>query len=530
MAKKNPLAAVIDIGSNELRLHIAQAIKAESETGKVKYLESLRYPLSLGRDTFQAGKMSFDKSDKACEVIKNFQHVMRGYGVRSVRTLAATAVREAANMEYILDQIKIKTGITVDVLDDLEEKRYIYKLLSYYAGEHLKQSAIMVYIGTGSIGVSLLLEGKMPRTWNIRVGSLRMGELFGGLEEYTSEFFRLMEEYLAGLTNQLSKQIPDNIQHFIVSGQEIDMIAKLTGATLLDYPESNSNDCSDESDRPLFDIPRDNFLALYDRIKRKTVDWIATEFDLSGEKADTLLPAVCIYQNLMAFTKAEYITASRILPCDAVLFEMLYPKRFSSVDKRFTRSTVHSVKILAQQYQPRVEHYELVVTYALMIFDKIKKIHGLGSRDKLLLEAAAILHDIGEYVNIQDHEKLTYGIVRGSDIVGLNQMEIEIIALICRYHSQITPSISEHCYARLDASTRVRVSKLTAILRVADALDRSHIQKFSRIDVKLTDTAMIITVNAHADVSLEQWSFNQKGQFFEEVFGIKAQLRVKKLS
>lgn len=507
MPKKSPVAAVIDIGSNELRLHIAQAAKpAEKEPEAVKYLESLSYPLSLGRDTFHAGKMSFDKVDKACEVIKNFLHVTKGYGVRAanVRTVASTAVREAANADYILDQIKIKTGVTVHVMDDLEEKLHIYKLLSHYAED--KKSAVIVYIGTGSMGVNLFVDGKMPRTWNIRVGSLRMSELFGDLQEYTREFYRLMEEYLAGYTYKLRDELPEGIRHFIVSGQEIDVLAPLS---LEETPKLGT---------PLFEIPRKNFESLYEKIKRKTTDQISADYNLDADKAESLLPAACIYQNLLECTDAKVITASRMLPCDAILFEILHPKRFAAIDKRFDKNTVFSARELAARHHTNVPHSELVRDFSLMIFDKIKKLHGLGTRDKLLLTAAAYLHDVGESVNTLDHHKISYEMVRRSDIVGLTQAEHEIVALICRYHTG-TP----------DLEINVRVAKLVAMLRLADAMDRSHTQKSKRVEVRFSENTLVITVFTDKNFALEEWAFAEKGRFFEEVFGIKAELRVKKI-
>jgi len=519
MHKKPHIAAVIDIGSSELRLHIAQATFAsgEKEQETVEYLENLSYPLSLGRDTFHAGKLSFDKVDKACEIIKNFIHVARGYGVRNVTTVASTAIREAANADYVTDQIKIKTGIEVRVIDDLEEKRHIYKLLTHYAEESLKKSAIIVYIGTGSMGVNLFVDGKILRTWNIRVGSLRMGELFGQLQEFTRDFYRLVEEYLADFTYKLRHELPEGIKHFIVSGQEIDLIAKLAMAEV---------PCLSQ---PLFEIPRQDFETLYDTIKRKTTDRISADFGLDADKADTLLPAACIYQGLLGCTDAKMITVSRMLPCDGLLFELLFPKRVSVIDKRFDKGTTYSAMELARRHGANMAHVDIVLGFSLMIYDKIKKLHGLGRRDKLLLTVASILHDIGECINTLDHHKISYEIVRHADIVGLTQSEQEIVALICRYHTMAAPDLKEVCYQVINTETKVRVSKLAAMLRLADSLDRSHTQKYSRIDVKLCDTALTVTIHTDANVSLEQWSFAEKGRFFAEVFGIKAELRVKKL-
>lgn len=519
MSKMPSIAAVIDIGSNELRLHIAQtsnSVKKEPEA--VKYLESLSYPLSLGRDTFHAGKMSFDKVDRACEVIKNFLHVAKGYGVReqNVRTVASTAMREAANLDYILDQIKIKTGVIVHVMDDLEEKRHIFKLLTHYAEDSLKKSAVVVYIGTGGMGVTLFVDGKMSRTWNILVGSLRTGELFGDIQEYTRDFYRLMEEYLAGYTYKLREDLPEDIQHFIVSGQEIDVIA---GLVLGESPTLGT---------PLFEVPREDFEGFYEKIKRKTTDLIATDCHLDLDRAESLLPAACIYQNLLDCTSAANITASRMLPCDAILFEMLHPKCFAAIDKRFDKGTVFSAKELAARHNTNIPHGELVRDFAVIIFDKLRKVHGLGSRDKLLLVAAAFLHDIGECVNTLEHHKISYEMVRRSDIAGLIQHEKEIVALICRYHS-LTPDLDAQHYSTLPSETKVRVSKLAAMLRLADSLDKSHTQKSKQIEVSFSENTLIITIRTETNLALEQWAFAEKGRFFEEVFGIKAELCIKKI-
>jgi len=512
MSKSPKTAAVIDIGSNEMRLHIAQSGKIN---GFIKYLERLSYPLSLGRDTFHGGKLSFEKVDKACEVINNFKQAALSYGVSQIRTVASTAVREAKNKDYIIDQIKIKTGVDVEVINDNDEKLRIYKLLAIHAEEQLKESTLLVYIGTGSIGVSLFTDGRMPRTWNIRAGSLRMGELFGDLQEYTKDFYKLMEEYLATYTYKLREDLPESINHFIVSGPEVEVMARLVGVENL-------------YSTPLFEISRQTFTSLYEKIKRKSTDKIATDYNLNIDKADSLLPAVCTFKDVFGQTNAKSITATCLLPSDAALYELLHPKQFASADKRFEKGAVQSARALCKRHNVNLKHGELVRDFALKIFDKLRKLHGLGARDKLLLTLASLLHDIGACVNTLDHHLISYQIIRHADFVGLIGNEQEIIALICRYHSSNMPKLSESRYANLDPESKVRVSKLAAMLRLSDALDRSHTQKYDSIETKITDNALIVTVTTDKDISLEKWSFAKKGRFFAEVFGLKAELKVKK--
>ncbi|MDR1558620.1 MAG: HD domain-containing protein [Clostridiales bacterium] len=503
------LAAVIDIGSSELRLKSAQFSKT-----RIKYLESLIYPLALGRDTFNTGKIGFDKVDKACEIIRNFMMIIHEYGITNIRVVATTAVREATNTDYFLDQVKIKTGLNIIVMDDMEEKLYIYKLLTRLLKDDVKNSALMVHIGSGNIGLSAMESGRIQFTQNIKVGSLRISELFGDIQEYSSEFYVVLEEYLHSFTDMLETVIPENNKHFVVSGTEITGASELIGA----------------SKKGVFHmIPKDKFLEFYQEIKLKTTERAAEDYRISAEKAEVLFPAMCIFHNLLRFTQAEKIIASEVTLSDAILYEMLCPQEFAAINKDFGKNTLLSAMALAKKCDAMESHYKQVENFAVKIFDKMKKLHGLGPREKLLLQTAAILHDIGKFINLSHHYRHSYDMITGSDITGLNQLETEIVANLAMYHAHRAPGPLDNNYTKLDLSTRVLVSKLTAILRIADALDRGHTQKFSEIDVRITDEELMVIISTNENIDLEQWSFKDKGAFFEEVFGIKAVIRQKKV-
>ncbi|MDR3239556.1 MAG: HD domain-containing protein, partial [Clostridiales bacterium] len=402
MPKKEKVetAAVIDIGSNELRMKIAQRVK-----GKRKDLESLTYPLSLGRDTFNTGKITFDKIDKTCLIIRNFQTIAAEYGAPALKAVATTAVREADNIDYFLDQVKIKTGISISVMDDMEEKLYIYKLLASMIKDGEKDSAMMVFIGSSNIGVSILEDGRIPYSQNVKVGPLRVSELFGDIQEYSTEFYLVLEEYLNSFTDMLENAIPSHIKNFFVSGVEISLVAELTQA---------------DKKGAFHFIPKEKFLSFYDDIKAKTADRAAADYHIPLDKAEMLLPAMCIYDNLLRFTQAEQITVSQVLLSDAILYEMLCPEEFAGLNKDFSKSAILSAVALAKKYNAMEGHYQRVEKFAVKIFDKMKKIHGMGAREKLLLQIAAILHDIGKFINLSDHYRHSYAIIKGSDIVELN--------------------------------------------------------------------------------------------------------------
>lgn len=501
-------AAVIEIGSNELRLRIAQNVR-----GKMKFLESATYPLSLGSDAFTGGKISFEKVDAACTIIKNFMEIARSYGIEECEVVATTAIRESKNRDYILDQIKIKTGVEAQVIDGAQEKLFIYKLMAQVTPAEHMQSGLMLYTGSGSVGIAVWENNKVTFTDNIQIGSMRISELFGNMQEYTATFYVLVEDYLESYIHFIEADIPEGTRNFVASGQEISMIAELTNA---------------EKDHELLRIHRDKLFELFEELKFKTVDKICEDYGLPIEKAEVLLPAVCIYKKLIGFTQAEEIISPMVLLSDALLYKNMFPQHYSRISKEFDKSTILCARAIAHKFNDVTAHHTAVEKYALQIFDKIRKIHGMGKREKLLLQTAAILHDIGKFINVKDHHIHVYNIVTGLEIIGINHSEKEIIALLCLFHSRLSPYNDYKVYMMLPTEKQVLVSKLSAMLKIADSLDTSHEQKFTDIDVKLTEKELVITISTDKNIELEIWSFKEKRALFEEVFGIKAVIKRKR--
>lgn len=511
MLKKDspPTAAVIEIASNELRLKIGEKGK-----NKLKIIDSLTIPISLGRDTFHNDKISFEKVEKTSTTIKNFQTVIKEYGVKKVTAIATTAVREATNKDYILDQIKIKTSINLNVIDDNQEKMYINNMSLHIVDNQYKQSALMVHIGSGNIGISVIENGNIISTQNIRVGSLRLSELFEDMFDSSGRYSLIIEEYLQTFIDSIELDIPKNIKYFITTGNEISMLSSLCDA-------KNNNNC--------LIIKKENFSKVYKDIKTKTPEQIAHDYNITVDKADVLFPAVIIYNKLLKYTKAEQIFSPPISLSDALLYEMLYPEQAKEMTSNLNKSTIISADNIAKKFNIDSQYYQNVKNFSTKIYDKLKKVHGLGSRERLLLQISAMLQNIGKYVNVKEHYFHSYNIIKGCNIVGLSEYEIDVIANICLYHSRITPSLDHENYSRLETRERVLVSKLCSILRLADSLNRSHNSKFDDIDVKLSDDELIITIKTYKNIELEEWSFYKKSKLFEEVFGIKAIIKKKKV-
>lgn len=512
MSKNYTTAAVIYIGSNAVTLKIG-----ELSSKKIKYLEKCEYPLYLGKDTFSKEKIGFEKVDKLCEVLSSFKKIIEEYKVENVRVFATTAMREAKNKDPIADQINVRTGFKVNIIDDPEEKTYIYKeicrKLTKYTDFH-KNEALITSIGTGSIGVAAYSYGNILFSQTLKVGAMKLSEIFEQVQEESGNFHVVLEEYLKGFTYVLKNMIPiKDIKYFIGAGQELHIIGEL---------------CAYKRDDNFVYIKRKDLYALYDNLKEKTIENIMREFGVNEEKAESILPSLVIYKTMLEFTEAEEILCPYAVLPDIVLRTMLYTEETREWNIVFDNNTIIAAKNLAKRYFYNKEHAEIVEKFALAIFDKLQKIHGMGERERLILQVGAILHDIGKYINVKNHYDHSYNIIKSSDVAGLGYQELEIAANIARYHSSQIPTIEHRGFKTLDSEKKLLVMKLSAILRLADSIDRSHVQKFEKFDIKYKNGILDIAVTTDANILLEEWTLNQKGEYFEDIFGIRPVLRRKR--
>ncbi|MDO4300809.1 MAG: hypothetical protein Q4D26_05400 [Clostridia bacterium] len=496
--------AVIEIASNELRLKIG-----EKGNAGVKILESISNPMALGRDTFHSGKISFESLEKAARIINGYKSVAGEYGVKNIFAIATTAVRESKNKDFILDQLKVKTGLDLRVIDDTQEKIYINKMVIATLAEEEMNSTLIAHLGSGNISIFVLKESKVVAGLNIKIGALRISELFDDYRENTANYVQVIKEYLHPFQDAMGNFITEKLQNFVISGNEIETISKMCKAK-----KKNGTNI----------ITRQSFMETYKAIKDMTPEEIAQKYDISVEKAENILPAIIIYSRIVKFTGDKNIISPAFTVGDSILYEELFPESARLVTKSYCEFTVIAAKNIAAKFGGNMDYIDSVANTALRIFDKMKKHHGLGSRERLLLQTAAILEDVGKAVNIREHDRISYHMIKGLDIVGINEDEKHSIAAIAYYHNDVMPYEDNGVYANMDFDERVKVCKLSAILKLANAVYSSHNRKFEDVNVRMSNNQLIVTVSTYKNIDLEKWSFKKNMQLFEDVYGIKTVL------
>lgn len=215
--------------------------------------------------------------------------------------------------------------------------------------------------------------------------------------------------------------------------------------------------------------------------------------------------------------------------CDGIAYEYAEQHKIFKVEHDFERDILSSAENISKRYMGSKKRGETLERIALTIFDSMKRIHGLGKRERLLLQLAARLHDCGKYISMVNLGECSYNIIMSTEIIGLSHKEREIVANVVKYnHLPFVYYYNADGRSLLDEDAYLVVAKLTALLRVANGLDRSHKQKFKDVKTVVKDGQLVIQVDTAADITLERGLFTRRADFFEEVYSIRPVIRQKK--
>lgn len=509
---KRRVVATIDVGSNVLKMIVAEV----SAAGKIFLLEELKKSTHIGRDTFATGKIEVETIHQTCADLQNFVKVMKLYQVENCRAVTTSAIREARNRDYILEQIRLQTGLNVEVINSAQERLLTFKAIRDQIPDHQKfrkEGALIVDIGSGGVEISAYKDGYLKFTEYMKLGAMRIREQMSQLERISLDFPELMEEFIQSKISSL-KQYLEKLQtkNFIGLGGELRVIYQL---------------CTNASCRENQSISLARMNTLFTSLGNMSTEQIMEKYDLNYKSAGLLLPSLIIFLSFFQMTEAEYMYTPLISLRHGILSDMVDRWYDTPRKQDFINDTISSVWYIGQKYRITNSHCRQVVKLALSIFDQMMQIHGLPRETRLYLQVAAILHDVGKYINSNQHAMISYNIIRSLDIIGFSDHEMNLIANIARYHADEIPEFFHENYHQLSFRDRIVVSKLSAILKLAESLDVSRKQKIDQLSVFCNDGELHLELKSHQDILLEKWYFASRAVFFEEVMGMKPVLKSK---
>ncbi|MSR77200.1 MAG: HD domain-containing protein [Candidatus Omnitrophica bacterium] len=502
--------AVIDIGASAIRMIIAEV----GQKGEINYLENLHKPVRFGKEVFTHGMISSASMREGIGILKDFKSVIDTYGVKTIQAIATSAVREAMNRDNFIDQVYVRTGIDVEVIEGPEENRLELIAVEHALGGKVdleKKNCLIIEVGSGSTEMIILNQGQVEITRTLSLGSIRLPEQAVAGKTDPAVMQRVLKRNVHEVVTYAAKEYNfDQVDTFIALGADM----RFTSHQLVEGIKDS-----------FVILDKKAFVGFLNKISKMTPEEIATQYGISYTQAETLFPSLLVYSNFMNETKTESIIVPMTSIRDGLLIEMaqmLSGNKRTDVSKQVVNSTRH----LGEKYKYDKAHALHVASTSLKLFDALKQDHGMGSRERLLLEVSAIVHDIGSYIAPTSHHKHSSYLVEAAEIFGLRKSDKNIVANVVRYHRGTSPRATHVPYMSLPKSDRAVVSKLAAILRVADALDHTHQQKIRNFTMDRQEDAYTLWVPEETgDITVERDSLQEKGGMFSDVYGAPIQLK-----
>jgi len=489
----------VDAGSNAIRFLAAEF----SGPGEYQTLANERVPVRLGHQVFLTGNLAESSMEGAVQAFISFKKQIDELRLDTFRAVATSAVREARNGFEFVGRILEQSSIHLEMISGSEEARLVHLAVA----SRLRLTGgqwILTDLGGGSVEISLVDDMGMLWSESHTMGSVRLLERLSESQVDASSFRELLSDYVSTL------RIPAPAQYwspsgFVATGGNIEALAGLAGAP------------TDESG--VATLPLTDLSSAMDLLAGLSFAQRVSELGLRNDRADVILPAAMVYLHLARMAGVDAILVPGVGVKEGLLLDLADDLVSHTTHERRQEQQLTKAAIsLGRRFMFDEAHGLQVSRLALSLFDQLRDLHRLDSSDRRLLLAAAILHDIGGFISKKGHHKHSFYLLSRSELPGLSPTEMLIVANLARYHRKTLPRSAHPEFTRLSEANRDRTRRLAALLRIADALDRTHIQSVKGVEVSAGTKEVKLKLDCTGDCLLERWALNQKKNLFEKVF------------
>ena len=515
--------AIIDVGSNNIKLEIHKV----NFNGSNELIFGEKINARLGNQAFVTKKLNPENIRIAIQGLKHFAHIIQNFNCKKTIAVGTAALREA-NYENFIDDVYKETGIKISIISGVEEARLVY-LGSLARVPFGGRTFFLMDIGGGSTEISVSNHEQVYFINSLNLGTVRLKDLFRFDHQNLSnnklilEHFKMIDTYVSKVFLPFQKDIAE---------YKIDM-GLLTGGTARTLVELLRYH-GDKKIKQADGIPIIN-TALLEKLVEKLKSLNFTELkNLKGldiDRVDIIIPGAIL---MLRVLKMAGVINSLVVPYglrDGALAD--YVQKKVNPDLYLERQASFKEKGLAILNEKlnldlQLQHANQCGFIAAKLFDIFKKEYELKEKYRIILYAAALLHDVGSLISYELHHKHTEYLILHSALLGFSVKEKILISLIARYHRKSVPKDTHKAYSKLNKKKKLILKKLIGLLRLTDALDRSYKNIVQDIIIQSnTDKHIILELTVKGDPSLELWSFEKKKDFFEKIYGKNISLSVK---
>lgn len=492
--------AAIDVGTNSIRLVVAEALRE----GNYRILTEEKDTARLGKDLATTGRLNPVAVERSLEALRRMKQIAAGYQVRELRVIGTCALREAADGADFCRRANQEVGLGIDVIGAEHEAHLAFSSVARAFNLDGKNVAV-ADIGGGSTEIILASGRVIEDVYTTPLGAVRMTDMYVNGQD-TGD----IQDLLDGIDRELRRQVKRLVfwPHLLIgSGGTFTTLAEMIMAA------------KGQTGLPLrgYEVTHAEVGHLLDKLRKLPPKARRNLPGLSPDRADIILAGVAIVDSLMRRFKVNRLQIHDRGVRDGLLLSML--------DQSFgTRSDdPHDQEAAIQRFAANcgvdLKHARQVAKLAGQIFSQIMGEAGLASSDRLLLEAAAWLQDVGYLIDYEKHHKHSYHVILHSRLAGFQPHQLELIANVARYHRGKEPKKKHDNFRRLGAKDQGRVRKLAALLRLAGGFDRSNTQQVREIIVSLTPHEIILRAVSDEPLEVDLWAARRRAAPFEKEFG-----------
>jgi exopolyphosphatase/guanosine-5'-triphosphate,3'-diphosphate pyrophosphatase len=497
--------AAIDVGSNAMRMVVGEV----DESWRVKTIENIRLPVRLGQDVFSKGYLEEKTLQQTEEAFLHFRHLADRFDVHRLRAVATSAAREAANRDLLIDRILRTSGIEIEIISGDEEARLIHAAVAHALDLDHKRT-LLIDIGGGSIEVTISTGQNIISTDSYNLGTVRLLEKLNNKKNSKPTFGKMVREFAEAARYRIERDIgSERIQICAGTGGNVEEIGRLRQK--LFKAESDHFVTLEELDKLIEHL---NNMSYEDRIKK---------LKLRPDRADVILPASIVLHLIASEAGVKQIAIPNVGLKDGILLDIAEDLS-KGLRTRRREQVWESALHMGRKYQFDEQHACLTAKLAARLFEQSKPLHNLDDSNLLLLETAALLHDIGHFINSVDHDKHGYYLLSVNHLIGLAAREQNIVATLVRYHRK-PPLLNDSANLKsLPQKDRLIVIKLCTLLQLADSMDISHTGQVTDVTLMETKAGWRMKLFGKRDFMLENWAFSKRRSLFKEVFGVNLEM------